>query len=146
MLDFEDFFFCCRCCGVGVEHPTNINAKDKTGRMNAPTHREKIWSCREKFSAYQQTLFVAWKRQKKGEGLDEVGPKSVGPTSPWSLGPRLPPQTKQKTPPKWKFRINLPAAFSEWLMCEVMINSVHTRCIVKTSGFTRGVCKNRGFC
>ena len=24
------------------------------------------------------------------------------------------------------------------------INSVHTRCIVKTSGFTRGVCKNRG--
>ena len=23
------------------------------------------------------------------------------------------------------------------------INSVHTRCIVKTSGFTRGVCKNR---
>ena len=25
------------------------------------------------------------------------------------------------------------------------INSVHTRCIVKTSGFTRGVCKNRGF-
>ena len=26
-----------------------------------------------------------------------------------------------------------------------MINSVHTRCIVKKSGFTRGVCKNRGF-
>ena len=25
------------------------------------------------------------------------------------------------------------------------VNSVHTRCIVKTSGFTRGVCKNRGF-
>ena len=25
------------------------------------------------------------------------------------------------------------------------INSVHTRCIVKTGGFTRGVCKNRGF-
>ena len=25
------------------------------------------------------------------------------------------------------------------------IDSVHTRCIVKTSGFTRGVCKNRGF-
>ena len=25
------------------------------------------------------------------------------------------------------------------------INSVHTRCIVKTSGFTTGVCKNRGF-
>ena len=25
------------------------------------------------------------------------------------------------------------------------INSVHTRCIVKTRGFTRGVCKNRGF-
>ena len=25
------------------------------------------------------------------------------------------------------------------------INSVHTMCIVKTSGFTRGVCKNRGF-
>ena len=25
------------------------------------------------------------------------------------------------------------------------ISSVHTRCIVKTSGFTRGVCKNRGF-
>ena len=25
------------------------------------------------------------------------------------------------------------------------INSVHTRCIVKTSGFIRGVCKNRGF-
>ena len=24
-------------------------------------------------------------------------------------------------------------------------NSVHTRCIVKTSGFTRGVCKNQGF-
>ena len=24
-------------------------------------------------------------------------------------------------------------------------NSVHTGCIVKTSGFTRGVCKNRGF-
>ena len=24
-------------------------------------------------------------------------------------------------------------------------NTVHTRCIVKTSGFTRGVCKNRGF-
>ena len=31
-------------------------------------------------------------------------------------------------------------------MCMVIIsNSVHTRCIVKTSGFTRGVCKNRGF-
>ena len=27
----------------------------------------------------------------------------------------------------------------------ISINSVHTRCIVKTSGFTRGVCKNRGF-
>ena len=26
-----------------------------------------------------------------------------------------------------------------------IINSVHTRRIVKTSGFTRGVCKNRGF-
>ena len=25
------------------------------------------------------------------------------------------------------------------------INSVHTRCIVKTGGFTRGVCKNQGF-
>ena len=25
------------------------------------------------------------------------------------------------------------------------VNSVHTRCIVKTSGFTRGVCKNKGF-
>ena len=25
------------------------------------------------------------------------------------------------------------------------INSVHTRCVVKTSGFTRGVCKNLGF-
>ena len=25
------------------------------------------------------------------------------------------------------------------------ISSVHTRCIVKTSRFTRGVCKNRGF-
>ena len=25
-----------------------------------------------------------------------------------------------------------------------ILNSVHTRCIVKTSGFTRGVCKNRG--
>ena len=24
--------------------------------------------------------------------------------------------------------------------------NVHTRCIVKTSGFTRGICKNRGFC
>ena len=24
------------------------------------------------------------------------------------------------------------------------VNSVHTRCIVKTSGFTRGVCKNQG--
>ena len=28
-------------------------------------------------------------------------------------------------------------------MCK--FNSVHTRCIVKTGGFTRGVCKNRGF-
>ena len=27
----------------------------------------------------------------------------------------------------------------------IWFNSVHTRCIVKTSGFTRGVCKNRGF-
>ena len=26
-----------------------------------------------------------------------------------------------------------------------LFNSVHTRCIVKTSGFTRGVCKNLGF-
>ena len=26
------------------------------------------------------------------------------------------------------------------------IHNVHTRCIVKTSGFTRGACKNRGFC
>ena len=25
------------------------------------------------------------------------------------------------------------------------VNSVHTRCIVKTSGFTRVVCENRGF-
>ena len=28
----------------------------------------------------------------------------------------------------------------------LFINSVHTRCIIKTSGFTRGVCKSRGFC
>ena len=28
---------------------------------------------------------------------------------------------------------------------ETYINSVHTRCIVKTGGFTRSVCKNRGF-
>ena len=27
-----------------------------------------------------------------------------------------------------------------------IVNSVRTRCIVKTSGFTRGVCNNRGFC
>ena len=26
-----------------------------------------------------------------------------------------------------------------------IINSVHTRCIVKKGGFTRGVCKNQGF-
>ena len=26
-----------------------------------------------------------------------------------------------------------------------VINSVHARCIVKTSGIPRGVCKNRGF-
>ena len=25
------------------------------------------------------------------------------------------------------------------------VNNAHARCIVKTSGFTRGVCKNRGF-
>ena len=30
-------------------------------------------------------------------------------------------------------------------LCLKIINSVHTRCIVKTSGFTRGVCKNQGF-
>ena len=28
---------------------------------------------------------------------------------------------------------------------ENIINNVHTRCIVKTSGFTRGVCKNPEF-
>ena len=28
---------------------------------------------------------------------------------------------------------------------KVCVNSVHTRGIVKTSGFTRGVCKNQGF-
>ena len=30
-------------------------------------------------------------------------------------------------------------------LLENCFNSVHTRCIVKTGGFTRGVCKNRGF-
>ena len=35
--------------------------------------------------------------------------------------------------------------FSELISPAGYINSVHTRCIVKTSGFTRGVCKNRGF-
>ena len=28
---------------------------------------------------------------------------------------------------------------------QARVNSVHTRCIVKTGGFTRAVCKNRGF-
>ena len=31
------------------------------------------------------------------------------------------------------------------LFSHFLINSVHTRCIVKTSGFTRGVCKSPGF-
>ena len=31
------------------------------------------------------------------------------------------------------------------LFANELFNSVHTRCIVKKSGFTRGVCKNRGF-
>ena len=31
-------------------------------------------------------------------------------------------------------------------IARLKINSVHTRCNVKTSGFTRGVCKKRGFC
>ena len=31
------------------------------------------------------------------------------------------------------------------LRAPFFINSVHTRCIVETSEFTRGVCKNRGF-
>ena len=34
---------------------------------------------------------------------------------------------------------------SELLKALLWINSVHTRCIVKTSVFTSGVCKNRGF-
>ena len=43
------------------------------------------------------------------------------------------------------------AEFSERIFSSVWVsesdnfNSVHTRCIVKTSGFTRGVCKNRDF-
>ena len=37
-----------------------------------------------------------------------------------------------------------PVAFTIKLL-QKMFESVHTRCIVKTSGFTRGVCKNRGF-
>ena len=28
---------------------------------------------------------------------------------------------------------------------EIPLKNVHSRCIVETSGFTRGVCKNRGF-
>ena len=39
------------------------------------------------------------------------------------------------------------AEANENISCEfqqIPVNSVHTRCIVKTSGFTRGVCKNRG--
>ena len=40
----------------------------------------------------------------------------------------------------WGFLNNILAGFKE-----AFIYSVHTRCIVKTSGFTRSVCKNRGF-
>ena len=33
------------------------------------------------------------------------------------------------------------ASIQSW---QHLFNSVHTRCIVKTGGFTRGVCKNQG--
>ena len=39
----------------------------------------------------------------------------------------------------------MPYSLAEMPAETLEINSVHTRCIVKTSGFTRGVCKNRGF-
>ena len=46
---------------------------------------------------------------------------------------------------------NFPAAVFLAGKCPILgrdsisFNSVHTRCIVKTGGFTGGVCKNRGF-
>ena len=43
----------------------------------------------------------------------------------------------------WKFRVG-PSRGSV-AGRGILNNSVHTRCIVKTPGFTRGVCKNRGF-
>ena len=39
----------------------------------------------------------------------------------------------------------IPQAFGVSAPKLFFVNSVHTRCIVKTSGFTTGVCKNRGF-
>ena len=41
--------------------------------------------------------------------------------------------------------IGLKAATFRLCLSSAIFNSVHTRCIVKTSGFTRGVCKSRGF-
>ena len=43
------------------------------------------------------------------------------------------------------FRFQIPGKTVENFNTSFLESSVHTRCIVKTSGFTRGVCKNRGF-
>ena len=40
---------------------------------------------------------------------------------------------------------DLEKLYARKLWADFSYPSVHARCIVKTSGFTRGVCKNRGF-
>ena len=46
--------------------------------------------------------------------------------------------------PRFALRIAGPSKWMLVIFFWILVNRVHTRCIVKTSGFTRGVCKNRG--
>ena len=71
-----------------------------------------------------------------------LGVRSSGPFLAGNSPP--PPQKKQCPFVGANLGANSPELIHAYV-CLSFLNSVHTRCIVKTSRFTRGVCKNRGF-
>ena len=65
---------------------------------------------------------------------------SAKPYGDWNAVWRACDATKDPKTKLWKVEQ------SRGKSCQIEeISSAHTRCIVKTSGFTRGVCRNRGF-
>ena len=114
-------------------------------------------ACHPSFSSFSRHLFARFSPRKMLCSVEEGAQQRAWRgavsrwTSPQSSGRKFLPEICVKTGKRFMwFLMPHPRVTSEWLRtCRPFsrdsINSVHTMQTVKTSGFTRGVRKNRGF-